>query len=209
MNPYNPHIHHRKSIRLKGYDYSQEGLYFITICCHGMVCRFGSISGKTMVLNGYGQIAHDEWLKTCEIRPNVELGEFVVMPNHIHGIVRICRGELHSVDGRGELHSPLVPGELHLPNGGELHSHIGGELHSPQGGVCKTPQRGPSQTVGAIVRGYKSAVTKQLGLMGFVGKLWQRNYWEHIIRDETSYIRISDYIINNPAKWADDKFYEK
>lgn len=181
-----------------------------------------------MVLNGYGQIAHDEWLKTCEIRPNVELGEFVVMPNHVHGIVRICRGELHSVDGRGELHSPLVPGELHLPRvpgelhsprvpgelhsprvSGELHSPGDGELHSPQGGVCKTPQRGPSQTVGAIVRGYKSAVTKQLGLMGFVGKLWQRNYWEHIIRDETSYIRISDYIINNPAKWADDKFYEK
>jgi REP element-mobilizing transposase RayT len=169
-------------------------------------------------LNGYGQIAHDEWLKTCEIRPNVELGEFVVMPNHVHGIVRICRGELHSVDGRGELHSPRK-GELHTVDGrgelhsprvpGELHSPGDGELHSPQGGVCKTPLRGPSQTVGAIIRGYKSAVTKQLGLMGFVGKLWQRNYWEHIIRDETSYIRISDYIINNPAKWADDKFYEK
>ena len=65
------------------------------------------------------------------------------------------------------------------------------------------------QTVGAIVRGYKSAVTKQLGLMGLVGKLWQRNYWEHIIRDESSYIGISDYIINNPAKWADDKFYSR
>lgn len=237
MNQYNPLIHHRRSIRLRGYDYAKEGLYFITICCHEMVCRFGYVENRKMVLNRYGEIAHNEWLKTREIRPNIELGEFVVMPNHFHAIIRILgRGELHSVDGRGELHSPLVLGELHSPNDpgeshsrqngelhspsvpgeshlsgdGELHSLGDGELHSPSnGGVCKTPLRGPSQTVGAVVRGYKSAVTKQLGLMGFVGKLWQRNYWEHIIRDESSYIGISDYIINNPAKWTDDKFYEK
>jgi putative transposase len=74
-------------------------------------------------------------------------------------------------------------------------------------GVCKTPLRSPSQTIGAIVRGYKSSVTKQLNELGFVGKLWQRNYYEHIIRNEQSYQRISEYIINNPAKWTDDKFF--
>jgi REP element-mobilizing transposase RayT len=88
-----------------------------------------------------------------------------------------------------------------------------GIYNTPQppdnGGVCKTPLRSPSQTVGAIVRGYKSSVTKRLGLLGFNGKLWQRNYYEHIIRNEQSYQNISNYIINNPAKWQADKFYSK
>ena len=83
-------------------------------------------------------------------------------------------------------------------------------LHSPDNnkGECNSPLlRGPSQTIGAIVRGYKSSVTKQLGIMGFDEKLWQRNYYEHIIRNEQSYNNISKYIINNPAKWQEDKFY--
>jgi len=70
-----------------------------------------------------------------------------------------------------------------------------------------TPPRSPSQTLGAIVRGYKSSVTKQLGLMGFKGKLWQGNYYEHIIRNEPSYQTLAEYVINNPLKWLDDKFY--
>ena len=172
-----------------------------------------------MVLNPYGIIAYNEWLKTPELRPNVELGEFIIMPNHMHAIIRLSgRGELHSPDNNGvtELHSPdNGRGELHSPdNNGvnELHSPDNGrgELHSPDKdkvGVCKTPPRSPSQTVGAIVRGYKSSVTKQLGLMGFDGQLWQRNYYEHIIRDNRSYQRISEYIIHNPAKWQEDKFY--
>jgi len=214
MNKYNPNIHHRRSIRLKGYDYSQAGLYFITICCQDRACLFGEIVWTNriraeMILNEYGQIAFNEWLKTPEIRPNVELGEFVIMPNHMHGIIRLS--------GRGELHSP--ENELHSPEN---------ELHSPENmGVFKTPQRtienedigekgefnspprSPSQTIGAIIRGYKSSVTKQVGLLGFDEKLWQRNYYEHIIRNEQSYQTISDYIINNPTKWADDKFYMK
>jgi len=99
------------------------------------------------------------------------------------------------------------PNEMHTSNG----LHLGGELpnavHLGDKGVCNTPLRSPSQCIGAIVRGYKSSVTKQLGLLGFSGKLWQRNYYEHIIRDEKSYQRISEYIINNPAKWNADKFY--
>lgn len=184
MNQYNPNKHHRRSIRLKGYDYSQAGLYFITICCQDRICRFGDVVNGEMVLNKYGQIADDEWMKTTEIRPNVELGEFVVMPNHIHGIIRLS--------GRGELHSPEINIEMHSPD---------------EKGVCKSPPRSPSQTIGAIVRGYKSSVTKQCGLLGFDEKLWQRNYYEHIIRNEQSYQTISQYIIDNPKKWANDKFY--
>lgn len=175
MQKYNPNIHQRRSIRLKGYDYTQAGLYFITICCQDRICRFGTVENGEMILNEYGQIAHDEWMKTPQIRHHVELGEFIVMPNHIHGIIRLL--------GRGELHSPI------------------------EKGVFDTPLRSPSQTVGAVVRGYKSSVTKQLGLMGFTEKLWQRNYYEHIIRNEQSHQAISEYIRNNPAKWHDDKFY--
>ena len=199
MINYNPKKHHRKSIRLAGYDYSQAGLYFVTICCEDKICRFGQVKNGTMVLNEYGQIANDEWLKTAQIRPHVQLHEFVVMPNHIHGIIQLLD------IGRGELHSP---------NTNELHSPNTNELHSPDNnwGVCKTPLRGPSQTIGAIVRGYKSSVTKQINLLCAIDasiKLWQRNYHDHIIRNEQSYQRISEYIINNPTKWKDDKFYKK
>lgn len=198
MNQYNPDKHHRRSIRLQGYDYSQAGLYFITICCEDRICRFGHVKNGTMILNKYGQIAYNEWMKTPEIRPNVKLHEFVVMPNHIHGIIQLLdigRGELHSPDDN-ELHSP--DDKLHLPDDNR--------------GVCKTPLRGPSQTIGAIVRGYKSSVTKQINLLRAFDtpiKLWQRNYHDHIIRNEQSYQRISEYIKNNPAKWDDDKFYRK
>ncbi|HUH26228.1 MAG TPA: transposase [Flavobacterium sp.] len=191
MNQYNPNKHHRRSIRLQGYDYSQAGLYFITICCEDRICRFGHVENGTMILNKYGQIAYNEWMKTPEIRPNVKLHEFVVMPNHIHGIMQLLD------IGRGELHSP-DDDKLHLPDDSR--------------GVCKTPLRGPSQTIGAIVRGYKSSVTKQINLLRAFDtpiKLWQRNYHDHIIRNEQSYQRISEYIKNNPVKWNDDKFYKK
>ena len=205
---YNPNIHHRRSIRLQGYDYSSEGLYFITICCHNKVCLFGHVMNGEMVLNEYGQVAFNEWMKTPEIRPNVELGEFIVMPNHIHGIIRITR--------RGESHSPNIEsnssdfggdsrGVLNTPDFGDDNKM--GESVSPQ---RYSPRlRGPSQTIGAIVRGYKSAVTKQLNALGVGRKVWQRDYYEHIIRNEQSYYNISKYIINNPSKWSDDKFYLK
>lgn len=184
MNFY-PTKFNRHSIRLKGYDYSNPGLYFITICCQDRAHMFGNIVDNEMILNEYGSVAFNEWLKTSEIRPNVELLEFVIMPNHIHGIIRILR--------RGELNSPQNIGL----NSTDIHGIC-------NRGVCNTPLRSPSQTVGAIVRGYKSCVTKQLGLLGFHGKLWQRNYYECIIRNEQSYLKISQYILNNPANWGND-----
>ena len=209
MNRYDPNIHQRRSIRLKGYDYSQAGLYFITICCQDRIYRFGNVVNGEMILNEYGQIAYDEWLKTPEVRPNVQLGEFIIMPNHIHGIIQLL--------GRGESHSPVNKGEFNSPqpNKGEFNSPQPktDESNSPQpkSDESNSPQRlrSPSQTIGAIIRGYKSSVTRQLGLMGLEGKLWQRNYYEHIIRNEQSHQRISNYIINNPAKWTDDKFYKR
>jgi putative transposase len=207
-----------------------------------------------MILNTFGQIAHDEWVNTLNIRNNIELDAFVIMPNHIHAIIHIRRsGESHSPNGRGESNSPNSSGESHSPNNsgesnspnssgesnspngrGESNSPNGsgesnspnssGESHSPNGtgesnspltekGECNSPQRSPrrfvspSHTVGAIVRGYKSAVTKQLNQLHIGCEVWQRNYFEHIIRNDMAYQRISAYIKNNPAKWAQDKFF--
>lgn len=99
---YNPKIHHRRSIRLKGYDYSQSGLYFITICCQDMICRFGKIVNGEMVLNELGMIAYNEWLKLPERFPNFELDLFQIMPNHIHGIVALVGRPLRVPNAQGQ-----------------------------------------------------------------------------------------------------------
>lgn len=202
---YNPNIHKRKSIRLKGYDYSKAGLYFITICCKNRIPHFGNISNGKMILNQYGIIAHNEWANTPFIRPNIELGEFIIMPDHMHAIIRICTGVLHTPvhipHTRNDIpHTDDRTGVLHTPYDiPESHNHRG---------VCNTPLRSPSQTIGALIRGYKSSVTKQLNSFNIDCPIWQRNYYEHIIRDEKSYQNISNYIINNPRKWAIDTCYK-
>ncbi|MCC7520207.1 MAG: hypothetical protein IT220_01100 [Flavobacteriaceae bacterium] len=192
MKHYHSKIHHRQSLRLAGYDYAKEGSYFITLCCAKRSPLFGEITQEgQMVLNTFGQIAHDEWVNTLNIRNNIELDAFVIMPNHIHAIIHIRRsGELHSPNSSGESNSPLTEK---------------GECNSPQHSHRRFVS--PSHTVGAIVRGYKSAVTKQLNQLNIGCEVWQRNYFEHIIRNDMAYQRISAYIKNNPAKWAQDKFF--
>ncbi len=104
-NHYNRDLHHRHSIRLKGYDYSQAGAYFVTICVHGRECLFGEIVDGAMQVNEFGRIAAAEWARTAEIRKEIELGDFVVMPNHFHGILILsddpsCRGTAVTVNRR-------------------------------------------------------------------------------------------------------------
>jgi REP element-mobilizing transposase RayT len=177
----------RKSIRLKGYDYSQAGLYFITICCQDRACLFGDVVNGKIGLNVAGKIANECWLEIPEHFPNVILHEYIVMPNHIHGII-----ELTEIVGAKNfsLHQ-------HSPH------HTGANDFSP----LLIPFVSPSRTIGSIVRGFKIGVTKWMRQNTDFETVWQRNYHEHIIRNEQSYQTISDYIINNPAKWADDKFY--
>lgn len=188
---YNSQIHRRRSIRLKNYDYSQAGAYFITLCAYNREHLFGEIVEGNMVLSAYGKIASDEWSKTSEIRPHVSLDVFVIMPNHMHGIIIIGTGE-----GNLALSHSAKEGECHSPQSGSINK-----------GECNSPLRSPSNTIGAIVRGYKSAVTKQINLLGPGTVVWQRNYYEHIIRNEQAYQTISEYVINNPLKWKEDKFY--
>lgn len=171
----------RKSIRLDNHDYSSEGFYFITICCFEKRCLFGEIVNNEMVLNAFGKIAFDEWFNTEKLRPNLIMEEFIVMPNHIHGIINI----VHPVGAS----CARPPAEL-----------IAGE-HS-------SPLRGPSQTVGAIVRGYKAAVTSAINKMNNKSNsVWQRNYHEHVIKNNESHIKIADYIVNNPCTWNNDSIH--
>jgi len=189
MNKYNPNIHHRRSIRLKDYDYSQSGLYFITICCQDKICRFGKIENTEMILNELGIIAHNEWGKLPERYPNVELNAFQIMPNHIHGIIML------NTVGAG-----FTPAQYNE-----------NRTTANMATTNRTTAR-VAPTIGDIVGAYKSLVAN--GCLDIyktkneiMGKLWQRNYYEHIIRNEQSYQNISEYILNNPTKWLDDKFY--
>lgn len=208
MTHYNPEIHHRRSIRLKGYDYSQAGLYFITICVQDKICLFGKILNGKMELNEAGKIAVSCWLDIPAHFPNATLHEYVVMPNHIHGII-----ELSGTSVGAKNISPEIGTENETFGIGEKiistenrAKNISPQRMEPSNSEPSRP-RGTSQTIGSIVRGFKIGVTKWLHQNSNVHHVWQRNYYEHIIRDELSYIRIADYINDNPAKWQDDKFY--
>lgn len=124
MNKYNPHIHHRRSIRLKGYDYAQAGLYFVTICCDNRICRFGNIDNGEMILNEFGTIAYNEWQKLSERFNNFELDVFQIMPNHIHGIIVLNNvGATLAVaqNGGGDTQN----GDVDTQKGGQRNDNIG------------------------------------------------------------------------------------
>jgi REP element-mobilizing transposase RayT len=193
MNKYNPNIHHRRSIRLKGYDYSQAGLYFITICCQDRAYLFGNIVNGEMKFNDIGKIANECWVDIPNHFPNSVLHEYVVMPNHVHGII--------------ELKSNVGAAENFLSNNNKSNDDNGAVGNSVANDYSSL--RSPSKTIGSIVRGFKIGVTKWMRQNTDVFDVWQRNYYEHIIRNEKSYNTISEYIINNPVKWTDDKFYIK
>lgn len=203
---YNPRIHHRKSIRLKGYDYSQAGLYFLTICVQNRLCLFGDVVNGKMILNDAGRMVEREWLDLPRRFSFIKLQEFVVMPNHFHSIVEILGATLVvAPDEPVAPINPVVSNKSVPPNEPVIPND---ESVQPQG---IAPTINP-KTVGDMVGAFKSIVTveyirgvKQNNWQPFHGKLWQRNYWEHIIRDERSHLRISEYILNNPKKWDNDK----
>jgi putative transposase len=159
---YDPKLHHRRSIRLKGYDYAQAGAYFITPCVQGKKHLFGEIKENEMICNAFGQIAYDTWGNITSNFENIELGAFVIMPNHTHHIL-----------------------------------------------IIKSDDN--VKTLGEIVGAYKSLVVhhcleyiEENNLDIRLGKVWQRNYWEHIIHDERSFHNITNYIVNNPKNWNND-----
>ena len=174
---YNPQIHNRQSLRLKGHDYGSEGLYFITICTYDRNHYFGEIKNGEMILNAAGKIAVECWGNIPNHFPHTKLYEYVIMPNHVHGIIEITENaRLAGMDG-----------DVRSKNFSTLQS--------------------PSKTIGSIVRGFKIGVTKWMRQNTEIKNVWHRNYYDHIIRNDSDYYRIAEYIIKNPKKWKEDKFY--
>jgi len=207
---YNPKLHHRRSIRLRGYDYSQQGAYFITLCLQNRRHLFGRVHNKTMLLSAMGQIAHQHWLQLTERWPHLELGAFQVMPNHFHGVLIIVGAPVGV-----PLAGTQTPDEI--PDADPVgEPRPGSQERAPARGGPTAARGAPTATVGEIIGTYKSLVaTDCLKLFKKehpgkqLGKFWQRDYWEHIIRDQRAFDNISNYIVQNPAKWDEDRFYEK
>ena len=204
MVKFDPKIHHRRSIRLQGYDYSQAGAYFVTIVTWQRDFLFGEIVNNEMELSQYGEIIQKWW---CEIPihfPNVETGAFVVMPNHVHGIVFIVerRGTV-SVPRDNQNHNKMDLLELEnkfLEQGYE----IGKNISANMGGETP-PLRMP--TLGQVVAYFKYQSTKEMNKVenaGTITKFWQRNYYEHVIRNEKDLQNKTDYIEANPLLWGED-----
>jgi REP element-mobilizing transposase RayT len=179
---FNPDIHHRKSIRLPEYDYSQAGCYFVTLCVHERIPLFGNVIDGVMVLNDAGKLIEQWWNELTNKFTDIRLNEYVVMPNHVHGVVEIVGADLCVCPDRG----------ADYKNTG---AHAGAPLHT-------------------MVQWFKTMSTNEyihgvnhLGWTAFNGKLWQRNYYERIIRNESELANIREYIHNNSEKWALDELF--
>jgi putative transposase len=190
MSKFDQKIHHRRSIRLKEYDYASPGGYFITIVAWHRECLFGEIVNGDVRLNKYGEIIETCWQEITNHFQNVELGAFVVMPNHVHGIIFI-------VERRGTVSVPMENDENRISaNNNFIGKTSGGET---------PPLRRP--TLGQIMAYFKYQSTKQMNVLsntGVIEKLWQRNYYEHIIRDEQDLQNKTEYIQANSLLWEQD-----
>jgi putative transposase len=167
---------HRQSIRLKAIDYSQAGAYFITICTNNKRCHFGRVEGEMVKLTPIGEIANKYWLEICEHFDNVLLDDFVVMPNHIHGIL-------------------FIPGA----------QKTGVQYIEPLQQRQQRFQHVVRKSIGSIVRSFKAAVTRWCRKNGYDHFRWQRSFYDHIIRNEKELNQKREYILNNPLKWELDK----
>lgn len=209
---YNPDIHHRRSIRLKGYDYALPGAYFVTICTHGRACVFGDIVDGVMMLNDVGMLAQREWCGLTERFPHLAPDAFIVMPNHLHCIIAHTAPENTSPVGARFIAPQRAAPQFISPNDVREYvenqgaGNVGnmGNMGN-QGAINRTPTVDRVPTVGEIVRAFKAVTTRRIRLQGIDDFAWQRNYYEHIIRNETSLRRIREYIHNNPLQWALDR----
>jgi len=175
----------RRSIRLRGYDYAGPGAYFVTVSTQQRACLFGKVAAGEMVLNDAGRIAKQCWLNVPKHFPHIELDEFVIMPNRIRGIWVIADSSLSPDAG------------IHVG------ANVGAKDFSPLHGG--NPSAGTSKTIGSAVRGFKIGVTKWMRANTDVHDVWQRNYYEHIIRGGDALRHSREYIVDNPARWAFDR----
>jgi len=189
---YNPQKHNRRSIRLQNYDYSKAGMYFITICCQDRAHLFGEIKEGLLILNAAGQMI-DKWYHSLpEKFGDIECGEYIIMPNHFHAII-INNGTLVGAN------QSVCP-------------------HKCTNKIKEEEQENPKQQsptkLSTVIQWFKTMTTneyirgvKELDWTVFNKRVWQRNYWEHIIRNRSAYNRIANYIIQNPQNWKEDKLF--
>ena len=179
---------HRRSIRLASHDYAGPATYFVTICASERACLFGEVVDGNMVLNDIGRAIEQEWQRTGALRSNVDLDAFVVMPNHFHGIITVRRPT-----------PPVIADRLEAPPVVEAGRSVGASRRLARSATNLAPG-----SLGAIVAQFKSATTKRVSsMLGESVTLWQRNYYEHIVREAADLARIRDYIANNPASWSE------
>ncbi|MCG2811283.1 MAG: hypothetical protein L6428_07475 [Candidatus Aminicenantes bacterium] len=183
---FNTEKYHRRSIRLKGYDYSRTGYYFVTICSRERECLFGEVGDSKIILNEMGVLAEKMWRELPDRFPAVLIDQFVVMPNHLHGIIRIME---HIQNGKA------------AECGGLMNQTPTPKRASDEWNMMKNP----GMTLGKIVRYYKARSALKIKTMMNVSFYWQRNYYEHIIRDENELLRIRKYINLNPVSWPQDE----
>jgi putative transposase len=190
------------SARASWWDYSQNGAYFITICTANRECLFGKIANNTMVLSSIGEIVICEWDKSFEIRSELFCDAFVIMPNHLHAILRID----NIVETYGPASLQMNHGRASLQM-----NHGRASLQMNHGVAYRSPK-----SISSFVAGFKSSATKQINefrrntcrdARPCVSMIWQPRFHDHIIRDDAEYQRIQDYIYNNPSKWHNDEFY--
>ena len=203
------------SARLQSWDYGNNAAYFITICTKNREHFFGEIVNDSMELSTIGLQVEQEWIKTPAFRPdmNLELGNFVVMPNHFHAILIIGENKYNTHGGgdrrrRDAMHGVSTggtpPTDKNVPKG--VNAPTGGDIH-PGNDPTTANQFGPqSKNLASIIRGFKSAVTTFAKINGIFNFAWQSRFHDHIIRNADSFERIQNYIANNPLNWKDDKF---
>jgi REP element-mobilizing transposase RayT len=203
---------HHTSRRLEGWDYTQAAAYFLTLCTHQRQCRFGTVTDERVVLTPTGRIVVEEWHRSEAMRDEVTLDAFVVMPNHLHGIVAFAP------DTTGPLAASEAPAGSSGAPGPRKASHGGATLHDGgdrSGDGTEAPDRDgdtpplhrPPRSLGSFVAGFKSAVTRRVNRRrGTPGApLWQRNYHDRIIRTARHLHAARRYIRDNPANWPGDR----
>lgn len=186
--------HDRKSVRLPFYDYSKHGGYFITICAFDGLCLFGDINNGKVTLNKIGEIIQDEWLQTEQIRENMKMDIFVVMPNHFHGIVIIK-----------DVEAPCLVTPDHVKKDDTKRAtHRAAPIQERQAKLI-------TGSISAIIGQFKPTVTKRVRNELKLGNyfIWQRGFYEHVIRNEKELNRVRQYILDNPIKWHFDRENQK
>ena len=212
---YDAKIHHRHSLRLPGYDYALPGAYFVTLCAFNRKCIFGRVVEDRMYENDCGKLAREQWFESAQIRQEFALDAFIVMPNHLHGILWILGPKRERLLVGSVLAQPIVgadgvrPPDAQTPAGASRARPL-----AERRSALQTPRnrRGPipamrSHSLASWAAGFKSALTSRIRELWNRPRaaVWQEDYFEHIIRDQDELFRIREYILSNPARWKLDR----